>query len=107
MGSATAIEFTMLACLAGQISRSPLAGKRSFCTDVSGTATLDAWYEPHQQVIDAMLRRNGYTRRNWMTRKFEGAEHNERAWRERLHLPLTFLLAKKRNRTIPGLWKQE
>ena len=29
---------------------------------------------------------------DWIARKFEGAEHSERAWRERVHIPLRFLL---------------
>lgn len=27
-----------------------------------------------------------------MSRKFEGHEHSEKAWRARVHIPLTFLL---------------
>jgi predicted alpha/beta superfamily hydrolase len=58
-----------------------------------GTETLDAEYEPYQQRMDEHLRRAGYREReNWMTRKFEGAEHSERSWRERVHIPLEFLL---------------
>ena len=29
---------------------------------------------------------------DWITRKFPGAEHSEWAWRERVHIPLLFLL---------------
>ena len=29
---------------------------------------------------------------NWMTLKFDGAEHSERAWRTRVRIPLQFLL---------------
>ncbi len=58
-----------------------------------GTATLDALYEPYQQRMDAVLRQAGYVEgRNWVTLKFEGAEHNEKAWRQRAALPLHFLL---------------
>jgi hypothetical protein len=32
--------------------------------------------------------------RNFMSRVFEGAEHNERAWRVRVGLPLQFLLGR-------------
>ena len=59
-----------------------------------GTATLDAGYEPYQRRMDAVLRAAGYTEgRDWLTRKFSGAEHSERSWRERVDIPLTFLLA--------------
>ena len=58
-----------------------------------GTATLDAQYEPYQQRADEILRRAGYVEgKNWITRKFEGAEHSEKAWRLRVDQPLVFLL---------------
>jgi predicted alpha/beta superfamily hydrolase len=58
-----------------------------------GTATLDASYEPFQQRMDERMRAAGYTfGRDWLTRKFEGAEHNEAAWRARVDIPLEFLL---------------
>jgi hypothetical protein len=35
----------------------------------------------------------GYTQGiDWLTKQFAGAEHPERAWRERVHIPLRFLL---------------
>jgi predicted alpha/beta superfamily hydrolase len=58
-----------------------------------GTATLDASYEPYQRRADEMLRKAGYVEgRNWITRKFDGAEHSEKAWRLRVDQPLLFLL---------------
>jgi predicted alpha/beta superfamily hydrolase len=58
-----------------------------------GTATLDTSYEPYQRRADEMLRKAGYVEgRNWITRKFDGAEHSEKAWRLRVDLPLLFLL---------------
>lgn len=61
-----------------------------------GTETLDATYEPFQQRIDAVMRSAGYREnKNWMTRKFVGAEHSEKAWRLRVHIPLTFFLNKE------------
>jgi len=58
-----------------------------------GTATLDAGYEPFQLRMDAEMRRAGYTEgKDWITKKFPGAEHSERSWRTRLELPLLFLL---------------
>ena len=58
-----------------------------------GTLTYDAWYEPYQQQMDAVMEKVGYTQGvNWVTRKFTGAEHSEIAWRKRLDIPLTFLL---------------
>jgi predicted alpha/beta superfamily hydrolase len=58
-----------------------------------GTDTMDAWYEPYQKQMDTVMEEIGYTRGvNWITRKYEGAEHSEIAWRQRLDIPLTFLL---------------
>jgi hypothetical protein len=56
-----------------------------------GTATLDALYPPLQAKADGVMRDKGYADGNWQTLKFEGAEHSEKAWAERLHLPMQFL----------------
>ena len=57
-----------------------------------GTETLDAFYEPYQLKIDSLIRLKGYDKSNWKTLKFEGKNHSEAAWRERLDVPLTFLI---------------
>lgn len=50
-----------------------------------GTATLDAFYAPYQQAIDARLANSGWQRgRDWESRVYEGAEHEENAWARRL-----------------------
>ena len=60
-----------------------------------GTATLDASYEPYQLRADEILRKAGYVEgQNWITKKFEGAEHSEKAWRLRVDQPLRFLIGK-------------
>ncbi|HEY0503755.1 MAG TPA: alpha/beta hydrolase-fold protein [Lysobacter sp.] len=60
-----------------------------------GTATLDASYAPYQQRMDEVLTRAGWRRgRDFDSRVFEGAEHNERAWRDRVDVPLRFLLGR-------------
>lgn len=60
-----------------------------------GTQTLDAGYEPYQRRADEILRKAGYVEgQNWITRKFEGAEHSEKAWRVRVDQPLVFLLGR-------------
>ena len=58
-----------------------------------GTEDVDAPYEPHQIQADAVMRAAGYREGiDWMTCKFSGAGHSERAWRERVHIPVQFLL---------------
>jgi predicted alpha/beta superfamily hydrolase len=58
-----------------------------------GTATLDAQYEPYQLKADEVMKAKGYVRdKNWITKKFEGAEHSEKAWRKRVDIPLIFFL---------------
>jgi len=47
--------------------------------------------------IDSMMRLNGNTEVNWKTLKFEGMDHSETLWRERLHIPITFLLEHDNN----------
>lgn len=71
----------------------PPAGSHRLYFDF-GTATLDAAYEPFQRRMDQAMRSLGYTQGvDWTTLKFEGHAHSEAAWRERVDLPLRFLLA--------------
>ena len=61
-----------------------------------GTETLDADYEPYQRRMDKWVQRAGYrVGHDWLTRRFSGAEHSERAWRSRVDMPLAFLLGWK------------
>jgi predicted alpha/beta superfamily hydrolase len=58
-----------------------------------GTETLDQGYEPFQNRMDEVMKKKGWTSgRNWLTRKFPGADHSERSWRKRVDVPLEFLL---------------
>jgi predicted alpha/beta superfamily hydrolase len=60
-----------------------------------GTTTIDADYAPYQQRMDALMRKAGYVEgRDWVTRTFDGAAHNEQAWRARVEVPLEFLLGR-------------
>lgn len=59
-----------------------------------GTETLDSQYEPYQKRIDTIMKKHGFSSRNWLTKKFPGENHSERAWNKRLHIPLEFLLGK-------------
>ena len=57
-----------------------------------GTETIDSLYEPNQALIDSVMIKNGFNQENWITKKFEGADHTERSWMKRLEEPLVFLL---------------
>lgn len=69
----------------------PAPGKHKFYFDY-GTETLDAIYEPYQLQVDSLMKAKGYSAKNWKTLKFEGADHSENSWKERLRIPLQFLL---------------
>lgn len=58
-----------------------------------GTEGLDSSYGKHQQRVDAMLLENGYIQgKNLSSKVYEGADHNEKAWSDRLHEIFAFLL---------------
>lgn len=60
-----------------------------------GTATLDAFYAPYQQVVDARFAAAGWQKgRDFESRVYEGAEHEENAWAARLPEIFGWLLAK-------------
>lgn len=59
-----------------------------------GDQTLDAMYPPYQAMVDKVMEEKGYVRnKNWVTEFFPGADHSERSWNKRLHIPFQFLLA--------------
>ena len=61
-----------------------------------GTATLDAYYAPYQHAIDRRMELSGWTRgRDWESKVYDGAEHEENAWAARLPEILEWLLAKE------------
>ena len=60
-----------------------------------GTETLDANYEPFQLQADQVMKSKGYKEgKNWLSKKFERADHSEKSWAERLDVPLVFLLGR-------------
>lgn len=60
-----------------------------------GTATLDAYYAPYQQVVDARFAAAGWQKgRDWESRVYQGAEHEENSWAARLPEIFVWLLAK-------------
>lgn len=60
-----------------------------------GTATLDAYYAPYQQAVDARLAASHWRRgRDWQSKVYQGAEHEENAWARRLPELFSWLLRK-------------
>lgn len=61
-----------------------------------GTETLDAGYAPFQASVDAALAARGWRPGvDVVSLAFPGADHSERSWRARAHLPLLFLLGER------------
>ena len=62
-----------------------------------GSDGLDAQYGPtHEGVRQWLLRQGRVEGKDFVVRRYEGATHNEAAWRARLDDVLTFLLARNR-----------
>ncbi|MBP6073268.1 MAG: alpha/beta hydrolase [Flavobacterium sp.] len=59
-----------------------------------GNKTLDALYPDLQKKVDVVMTQKSFTTTNWTTQFFEGKDHSEKSWAERLHIPLQFLLKK-------------
>lgn len=57
-----------------------------------GTVGLDSNYGTHQEKVDLLMEQSGYTSENFCSKVFEGEDHNEDYWANRLNIPLTFLL---------------
>ena len=61
-----------------------------------GTEGLDAEYhEPHQAIRQWLLQQDLSEGADFVIKPYEGANHNEASWRERLDEPLTFLFASR------------
>lgn len=59
-----------------------------------GTENLDATYGEFQVTADAVMRERGYAPgRQWQTRVYDGADHNEASWSTRLPEVLRWWLA--------------
>nr|WP_321221868.1 alpha/beta hydrolase-fold protein [uncultured Psychroserpens sp.] len=57
-----------------------------------GNKTLDAHYPKFAPRVDTILKQKGYTDKNSKNLFFEGTDHSENSWNQRLDQPLTFLL---------------
>ncbi len=57
-----------------------------------GDQTLDQYYPPYQEKINALLEAKGYVLPATKVLSFPGTDHSENAWSDRLHIPFEFLL---------------
>jgi pimeloyl-ACP methyl ester carboxylesterase len=63
-----------------------------------GDRTLDRFYAPFQQRVDRVVEGRGWVRgRDFQSRFFPGAAHDERSWHNRLDQPLLFMLGRSRD----------
>ncbi|MFM7814117.1 MAG: alpha/beta hydrolase, partial [Flavobacteriales bacterium] len=56
-----------------------------------GDQTLDALYPEFQHRVDTLMSQHRYHEDQWRTHYFPGADHSERSWKNRLHIPLEFM----------------
>tara|TARA_R110002072_G_scaffold95197_15_gene209839 strand:+ start:272 stop:1219 length:948 start_codon:yes stop_codon:yes gene_type:complete len=59
-----------------------------------GTKTLDQFYPQYAETVNKIYTDNGYDSTNFVNRLFEGADHSENSWNQRLDIPFIFLLGK-------------
>ncbi|MFN5183692.1 MAG: alpha/beta hydrolase [Bacteroidota bacterium] len=59
-----------------------------------GNQTLDSLYPNFQKKVDAVIKKHGYKRKNWITKYFPGDDHSEESWAKRVHIPIKFIMKK-------------
>lgn len=59
-----------------------------------GTKNLDQFYPQYASTVDQIMTDKSYDNSNFVNRKFEGADHSENSWNQRLDIPFTFLFGK-------------
>jgi len=74
-------------------SRLPDPGTHKIYFDY-GDQTLDAIYPPYQKKVDEVMKARGFSALNWITKFYPGKDHSEKSWKERLNVPMEFLLKK-------------
>lgn len=58
-----------------------------------GTINLDSYYRAYGGPMERLMQANGWrVGRQFQSRVFDGADHNEASWRARVEIPLSFLL---------------
>lgn len=59
-----------------------------------GKAGYDAAYGPYQERMDSLFLSRGWDEDHYRSLAFEGHDHNETCWAERLAIPMEYLLAR-------------
>lgn len=59
-----------------------------------GDQTLDRHYPKYASTVDSLYYSKGYSQENFRNLFFPEADHSEKSWQKRIHIPLTFLLKK-------------
>lgn len=76
----------------------PPADTRKIYFDYGSEAQIGA-YEKHQHEVDRIFHRKKYVRDvNFMVQRFPGDPHSEDAWRDRVDVPLRFVLHRRGRR---------
>ncbi|MEI9907847.1 MAG: alpha/beta hydrolase-fold protein [Actinomycetota bacterium] len=82
-------EFALVEALVDQL---PPPGNHKIWMS-HGTRGLDSHYSPFQERANEKMKSAGWVlNENYMTRVYQGARHNERAWSRHLDQPITFWL---------------
>ena len=61
-----------------------------------GDQTLDRHYPQYASIVDDLYSEKGYSVNNYRNLFFPEADHSEKSWQKRIHIPLSFLLKKIR-----------
>jgi predicted alpha/beta superfamily hydrolase len=59
-----------------------------------GDKTLDRHYPQYASLVDDLYYKKGYSIENYRNLFFPEADHSEKSWQKRIHIPLSFLLKK-------------
>ncbi|PQJ81528.1 alpha/beta hydrolase-fold protein [Polaribacter glomeratus] len=57
-----------------------------------GDKTLDRHYPQYASLVDDLYYKKGYSIENYRNLFFPDADHSEKSWQKRIHIPLSFLL---------------
>jgi enterochelin esterase-like enzyme len=95
MGTHTPNAHIPIAALTYLRDKLPTAQAHKIYQD-HGNLELDALYAPYQALVDQVIRDKAYVENtkqaSFFTKVYEGTGHNEKAWAQRLTIPMVFLL---------------